>query len=146
MLPKARSNRQYAASGVSDQARVKSAGAASRVTVSIMGDPYTIRGDAEAGYIKEVSELVENRIQSLRNASREMSRLRLAVLAAVNIADELLQERMKKTEDRGEQEDDELARKTRQLISLLDEGLIGDTLDGDDSFFDNVYEKNVFQK
>jgi cell division protein ZapA len=136
MLPVIRSIPQPNGAKTFKKEPVQSSGNASRVTVNIMGDAYTIRGEAEPGYIKEVSALVEERISSLRNASRDMSRLKLAVLAAVNLADELLQERMKKSEV-PDFRDDDLSRRTRQLISLLDEGLIGDTIEGDDGFFDN---------
>ncbi len=105
-------------------------GKGNRVTVTILGETYTIRGEAEPGYIQEVTSLVENRMQSLRNASGDLSRLKLAVLTAVNLADELLQERMKKKEA-DNPDSVALAQKASQLISLLDEGLIGDILDED---------------
>lgn len=96
-----------------------------RVNVEIMGERYTIRGDADPGYIAEVGRFVDERMRELKDASSGLSRARLAVLTAINIADELLQERMA---DRGDSEaTEEVLQRTRQLISLLDEGLIGDT-------------------
>lgn len=91
-----------------------------RATVSILGESYTIRGEAEPGYIAEVAELVDARMRELRAASPQIPKARLAVLAAINLADELLQARRGK-------EAFEVERRTKQLISLLDEGLIGDT-------------------
>ncbi len=91
-----------------------------RATVSILGDRYTIRGEADPGYIAEVAELVDSRMRELHAASPGLSKVRLAVLAAINLADELKQAQQGK-------EAAEVARRTRQLISLLDEGLIGDS-------------------
>ena len=96
-----------------------------RTSVEILGERYTIRGEAEPGYIAEVGRMVDERMRELQAGAPHLSRSRLAVLAAINIADELLQERMSH-----EEEDDsvaEMARRANQLITLLDEGLIGDS-------------------
>ena len=96
-----------------------------RTSVEILGERYTIRGEAEPGYIAEVGLMVDERMRELQAGSPHLSRSRLAVLAAINIADELLQERMSH-----EEQDDsvaEMARRANQLITLLDEGLIGDS-------------------
>ncbi len=95
-----------------------------RVSVEIMGDRYTIRGDAGPDYIAEVANMVDNRMRELAAATRNMSRTRLAVLTAINLADELLQ-----AQRSGGTADDEIVRRTRHLVTLLDEGLIGDTYD-----------------
>ena len=96
------------------------AGGVQRAQVNILGERYIIRGDAQPDYIAEVADLVDSRMRALRDAaSAPMSKTRLAVLAAVNLADELLQ-------TRGGSGNEELERRTRQLITLLDEGLIGD--------------------
>lgn len=98
----------------------------SRVGVEIAGERYTIRGEADAGYISEVARLVDERMRELSDAAAPgVSRSRLAVLTAINLADELMQERMQ-TGDAPRAEIEELAARTRQLVSLLDEGLIGD--------------------
>lgn len=98
----------------------------SRVEVNILGDRYTIRGQADTGYIAEVARMVDTRMREIKDRNREMNKVRVAVLAAINLADELLQERENRQDV---PEDDEILRRTRQLISLLDEGLIGDQFD-----------------
>ena len=92
---------------------------AARVSVEILGERFWVRGDAEPDYIAEIGRLVDTRMQSLRVTFPEMTKGRLAILACINIADELFQERR----DRARHGDDEVARRTRQLITLLDEGL-----------------------
>ena len=91
-----------------------------RATVSILGERYTIRGSADPGYIAEVAELVDSRMRELQASAPGISKARLAVLTAINLADELKQLQQGK-------EATEVARRARQLISLLDEGLIGDS-------------------
>lgn len=102
-----------------------------RVGVEIAGERYTIRGEAEPGYIAEVARLVDERMRELRETSATpVSRTRLAVLTAINIADELMQERMQRP-DMPDEQMQAFAARARQLVTLLDEGLIGDTPCGD---------------
>lgn len=98
----------------------------SRVAVEILGERYVIRGDADPGYIAEVARMVDERLRELRGAAPGANRQRLAVLAVINLADELLQERRRQTES---DPAGLVAERTRQLITLLDEGLIGEALD-----------------
>lgn len=97
-----------------------------RAQVEILGERYTIRGDADPGYMAEVGRLVDERMRDLASQAPGLPRARLAILAAINLADDLLQQRM---EGGALEVDEEVAVRTRQLITLLDEGLIGDSLE-----------------
>ena len=98
-----------------------------RVSVNILGERYTIRGEAEVDYIAEVANLVDARMKELKNSSGgRLSKTRLAVLTAINLADEMLQQQRQTQEQKPGVE---LEERTRRLITLLDEGLIGDLLD-----------------
>ena len=95
-----------------------------RVIVRILGEDYTVKSDADTAYVAEVASIVDERMRELYNSpARPRSKTKLAILAAINIADELLQHRQLV-----EPGNKELEIRTRQLIELLDEGLIGDTL------------------
>ena len=94
----------------------------SKVSVDIFGESYLIRGDAEERYIKEVGCLVDQRMSELKSKSPHLEMKRLAVLTAINLADELLQERIIQEEEGAGQGS---ARRTSELISLLDEALVG---------------------
>ena len=96
------------------------------MTVEIFGERYTIRGDAEEGHISEVAKLVDGRIRELSESCGPIGKSRLAILTAINLADELLQIKSSRRSDTDEEE--ELLRRTRQLILLLDEGLTGDVM------------------
>jgi cell division protein ZapA len=55
---------------------------------------YRIKGDANGDYIKQVAGLVDERMRQIAEASMTGSVAKIAILAAVNIADELLKERL----------------------------------------------------
>jgi len=95
-----------------------------RATVQILGERYTIRGEADPEYIAEVGRMVDDRMREMQNMAPNLSSRKLAVLAAINMADELLQMR----NARSIEDDQEVMLRTRRLINLLDEGLVGDTL------------------
>ncbi|MCB1164567.1 MAG: cell division protein ZapA [Leptospiraceae bacterium] len=105
---------------------VAAAPTVARTTVDIFGEKYVVRGDESTEYIADVARLVDERMRELARSARGMSRSRLAILAALNIADELMQEKRGKSSNRPE--DELLAQKTRYMITLLDEGLAGDSI------------------
>jgi len=62
-----------------------------RVKVKINGEDYYIKGTASEEYIKRVAKYVDKKMYDLEKNNPNLSRTRLAVLAAINITDELLQ-------------------------------------------------------
>lgn len=60
-----------------------------RVTVSICGQEYTLVADESAEYMERVAALVSGRMEQLLE-QLHVSQTDAAVLAAVNLADELL--------------------------------------------------------
>lgn len=60
-----------------------------RVTVSICGQEYTLVADENAEYMERVAALVDGKMKELQRALH-VSQTDAAVLAAVNLADELL--------------------------------------------------------
>ncbi len=63
------------------------------VTVEIYGQAYTLKGGADPAYVQEVADLVDERMREISKNSSVASTARIAILAAVNIADELIRER-----------------------------------------------------
>ena len=98
--------------------------APSRVRVRILGDEYTIVGDADERTILALAETVEERMRELQNAMPQASKTKIAVLCAMNIADELAQ--WKLSVDINPSEHPEIEEKTKKIISLLEEGIIGE--------------------
>lgn len=61
---------------------------ANRVTMTICGTEYTLVAEEDAAYMEKVGEMVDSEMRQLMD-SAHMSRDNAAVLAAVNLADEL---------------------------------------------------------
>lgn len=68
-----------------------------RVTVTIYGEDYTIRGTEEKDHIETTAQMVDEKMAEIGERLPELSLSRVAVLAAINLADELL-----KAEERNE--------------------------------------------
>ena len=69
-------------------------------------------------YIETVAKYVDSKMREIDKTGNLKSALRVAILAALNIADELFKERRSK-----EQMLAELDNKTKSLSAVLDEGL-----------------------
>ena len=68
------------------------------VTVTIFGREYTLRGDADVDYVQRVAAFVDERMSEVARSSSVASTAKVAILAAVNIADELFREQQKRLE------------------------------------------------
>jgi cell division protein ZapA len=86
--------------------------------VRIYGAEYSIRGQADANYIKAVAEYVDKKMREVDSNFRVDSSLKVAILASLNIADELFRERADKEEIRTQLED-----KIKEINSLIDRQL-----------------------
>jgi cell division protein ZapA len=56
--------------------------------VTILGQKFTISSDADEGYMLKVAGYVDGKMQELMSASKPAAKSNLAMLAALNIADE----------------------------------------------------------
>lgn len=61
------------------------------VQVEIYGQRYAISGEADEGYIREVAQLVDTHIREVAQGMKTATLSRLAILAALNLAHQLLQ-------------------------------------------------------
>ena len=86
--------------------------------VEILGQKITISSDAEEGYMLKVAGYVNDKMQELIQASKPVAKSNAAMLAALNIADELFQERKNASDSFAD-----IERKTESLIGLLDQSL-----------------------
>ncbi|MDH5716514.1 MAG: cell division protein ZapA [Spirochaetia bacterium] len=100
----------------------------SKAKVEISGKNYTLLGDVDAEYMLSVAKYVNEKYNDLKNNTKETEREKLILLAALNIADELMQLKSQVDNIKAGSEDStlgELGEKTNNLISILEEGLIG---------------------
>lgn len=64
--------------------------------VNIYGTEYPIRGEVDVEYIRRVAEYVDRKMREVDQSTAAKSSLKVAILAALNIADELFRERDEK--------------------------------------------------
>jgi cell division protein ZapA len=95
-----------------------------RVETRIYDNDYVITGEASIDYIIRVSGYVDSRMKELSRAFPEASSTKLAILTAVNIADEFFQ--LKENPSKESSPTVELEERARKLIVLLDKSLIGE--------------------
>jgi len=96
-----------------------------KVKVTILGQTYNIKGDTSAEYIMQLADYVNRKIEEIGGNISGRNHLQLAILASLNIADEYFQMKNINYGIEGAVEN-----KTKEIISLLDEGLIGDIFSG----------------
>jgi cell division protein ZapA len=60
----------------------------SSVQVEIFGQTYSVRVGAETGYVERLAAHVDGQMREIARAAGVVDSLRVAVLAALNIADE----------------------------------------------------------
>lgn len=64
---------------------------ANRITVSICGEEYTLMAEENLSYMQKVAALVDTKMSEMMSTGR-VSRMDAAVLAAANMADEMLKQ------------------------------------------------------
>jgi cell division protein ZapA len=61
-----------------------------RVDVEIFGKVYTVRGDKDPDYVRRVAEFVDRKMREIAQVTDTVSTSRIAILACLNVADELM--------------------------------------------------------
>jgi len=85
------------------------------VTVTIYGHEYTLKGEADSDYVQKVALFVDRKMREVADSSTVASTAKVAILAAINIADELFRERQKRHEALAT-----LDERTGQIAELLE--------------------------
>lgn len=88
--------------------------------VTIYGQTYHLRGE-DGTYLTELASVVDRRMREVVETTGTADTLKVAVLAALNIADDYLQVRRGRSVPQDDPTDERLAR----MITLLDEALAG---------------------
>ena len=73
-----------------------------QVNVKIFGQEFTIKGEDSPEYVEELSEFVDKKMREVASASSVITSHKVAILTAINIADELF--RLRK--EMGDQEEE----------------------------------------
>jgi cell division protein ZapA len=90
------------------------------VNVKIFGEEYPLRSgdDADEGYMSRVADHVDRSMREIAERSPNLSTTKVAILAALNITDELFTERRD-----SERKVSEVHNRARGILTWLDERL-----------------------
>lgn len=87
------------------------------VEIEIMGERLTLRTDADESYVRNVAGYVDKKMQEVQKSTRPSAKSSIAMLAALNIADEY--QKLKEHYDSVTQRLDRLLQK---VINITEEG------------------------
>ena len=99
---------------------------ANKITVTISGTEYTLMSDDAPSYMRRVAEMVDGKMEEFISSGR-VSRMDAAVLAAANLADELIKQQaatenlrnqLKGYLDDANKAKSELSEAKRQIVKL----------------------------
>jgi cell division protein ZapA len=89
-----------------------------RVKVEIFGQSYTLGGDLDETYVQKLARYVDEKMIAVAEATQTVDSVRVAVLAAMAIADEL----HSRQQDTGHR-DEALRERAQQCLTILERAL-----------------------
>ena len=90
-----------------------------RATVEIFGQRLGLRADGDEARLEELARFVDGRMREVADRSSSVDTVKIAVLTALNIADELFQERETDRDARQERIEEQAER----LVSRLEDAM-----------------------
>ena len=90
-----------------------------RATVEIFGTGLGLRADGDAARLEELARFVDTRMREVADRSSSVDTVKIAVLTALNIADELFHERETDQDARQER----LEEQAERLVSRIEEAM-----------------------
>lgn len=89
------------------------------VEVEIFGATYHVRGDNGSEHLHQLAALVDQKMQEVAAHLNSVDRTKIAILAALNIADELVRTREGSAGESTTNEDAKIAKLTKDLNQAL---------------------------
>ena len=90
-----------------------------QVQISIFGQEYSVKAPADPEYIKKIAEFLDEKMREVQSGfSTTQSSTRIAILAGMNITDELFNSRQS-----GDLNNNDVEQKISSLIDLIDDNL-----------------------
>ena len=90
-----------------------------RATVEIFGQRLGLRADGDEARIHEIARFVDGRMREVADRSSSVDTVKIAVLTALNIADELFQERETDQDSRQKR----LEKQAERLVTKIEEAM-----------------------
>ncbi|GAC1660700.1 MAG: cell division protein ZapA [Candidatus Acidiferrum sp.] len=88
------------------------------VKVQIFGQTFTIHGDLDPDYVKKLAEYVDTKMRAISEATPTVDTQKIAVLAALAIADEF-----HSSQNFLRERDDEIREKAERCLTLVERAL-----------------------
>lgn len=89
-----------------------------QVNVKIFGQDFTIKGEDSPEYVEGLAEFVDKKMREVASASSVITSHKVAILTAINIADELFRLRKEK-----EEQDEKTRNKVDEWIKNIDQAM-----------------------
>ncbi len=86
--------------------------------IEIFDQTYNIQSEDDENYLRELASFVDERMRTISEATRQVDSMRVAVLAALNIADELFALRKRQKEIEGP-----LRKRVEKCVTLVERTL-----------------------
>jgi cell division protein ZapA len=90
------------------------------VEIKVFGQTFSVKTDAEEAHIQAVAQYVNEKMEEVLKKTRSVSTLNVAILTALNIADDLLKEREQRKALLKEVEI-----KSKDLVEKIDMRMVG---------------------
>ena len=84
------------------------------IAVTIAGQRYLLRSDEDDQYVRQLASLVDQRFRAVQSSTKQVSTHAIAMLTALQMADDLLKERGKRAELRAR-----VRESSRQMLKLI---------------------------
>ena len=91
--------------------------------VTIYGRTYQLRGHDDPDYLRELAARVDERMREVVEATATADTLKVAILAALNLADEC--EQAGRTDEPGRRRSRDAEKRLARMVTMLDEALAG---------------------
>ncbi len=96
-----------------------------RATVEIFGQRLGLRADGDEARVQEIARFVDLRMREVADRSSSVDTVKIAVLTALNIADELFQERETDQDSRQKRLEKQAKRLTTKIEEAMKPGTTG---------------------
>ncbi len=88
------------------------------IEIEVFGHRFSLQGEGDEAYFHELAEYVDAQMRTLAKQTRTSTPTKLALLAAINVTDQLF--RQQRHKDSGESE---MERRVQLLVETIDEHL-----------------------
>jgi cell division protein ZapA len=87
-----------------------------RLEVTVLGQRLSLKGACDAAHVQRLAHHVDQKVEAIRRGGSTLSTLKLAVLAALNLADDCLAAQRSEQDFR-----DDMLQRSKALLTALDE-------------------------